>query len=478
MKASIFSRITIIVCFLTISVLKADTKPNVLLVAVDDLNADLGCYGHPLVHSPNVDRLAKRGLRFDKAYCQYPVCNPSRSSFMTGLYPEQTGVLSNAGHFRDKNPNIASLSQHFINHGYFAARIGKIYHYGVPLQIGTDGVDDKASWNKVINPIGIDRTRQDEVITLRKGQYGGTMSWLLLDSKDEEHTDGKAALEAVKLLEEHHPKKTGKPFFLAVGFYRPHTPYVAPTHHAKHYPLDKINPVLEIPGDRDDIPPAALPDRPNQRELVLEQRKEIIQAYYASTTLMDACLGRILDGLDSLKLNDNTIVVFLSDHGYHLGHHGLWQKSDLFEGSTRVPLIISVPGMKTAGQSTSSLTELTDLYPTLADLCNLPLPKHLKGHSLAPLLANPKSTVRQAAYSTTRIRPRIPGITGKVKPLGRSIRTTRYRYTEWNEGKHGVELYDYQEDPKEITNLARSASHTALLREMKLLFDQTRKHTN
>ncbi len=452
-------------------------KPNVLLIAVDDLNADLGCYGHPLVKSPNVDRLAKRGLRFDRAYCQYPVCNPSRSSFMTGLYPEQTGVLSNAGHFRDKQPDIASLSQHFINHGYFAARIGKIYHYGVPTQIGTDGEDDKASWNKVINPIGIDRTRQDEVITLRAGSYGGTMSWLLLDSKDEEHTDGQAALAAVKLMEEHHPNKTGKPFFLAVGFYRPHTPYVAPLHHARHYPLDKIMPVLELPGDRDDIPPAALPDRPNQRELTIEQRKEIIRAYYASTTLMDACLGRVLDGLKKLKRDDDTIVEFLSDHGYHLGQHGLWQKSDLFEGSARVPFIISVPGMKTAGQSSSSLTELIDLYPTLADLCNLPQPKHLKGHSLAPLLANPKATVRQAAYSTTRIRPRLPGFTGKVKPLGRSIRTDRYRYTEWADGKYGVELYDYQTDPREITNLARSAAHTDKVKQLKTIFDQTRKHT-
>ena len=460
-----------------ISVFSLAAKPNVLLIAVDDLNADLGCYGHPLVQSPNVDRLAKRGVRFDRAYCQYPVCNPSRSSFMTGLYPEQTGVLSNAGHFRNKQPDIASLSQHFINHGYFAARIGKIYHYGVPTQIGTDGVDDRPSWNKVINPIGIDRMRQDEVTTLRAGAYGGTMSWLLLDSKDEEHTDGQAALAAVKLLEEHHPDKTGKPFFLAVGFYRPHTPYVAPTHHARHYPLDKIKPVLEIPGDRDDIPPAALPDRPNQRELTLEQRKEIIRAYYASTTLMDACLGRVLDGLEKLKLTDDTIVVFFSDHGYHLGHHGLWQKSDLFEGSARVPLIISVPGMKTAGQTSASLTELVDMYPTLADLCGLPKPKHLKGKSLTPVLANPKAAVRQAAFSTTQIRPRLPGMKTNPRPLGRSIRTERYRYTEWGQGRFGVELYDYQQDPKEITNLARSAAHTALVKEMKAIYEQTLKRT-
>lgn len=450
--------------------------PNVLLIAVDDLNADLGCYGHPLVHSPNVDRLAKRGLRFDKAYCQYPVCSPSRSSFMTGLYPEQSGVLSNTGHFRKKHPDLVSLSQHFMKHGYFAARVGKIYHYGVPLMIGTDGVDDKLSWNKVVNPIGIDRTELDKVTTLRAGKYGGVMSWRIVDSKDEDHTDGQGALAAVKLLEKNHPAKTGKPFFLAVGFYRPHTPYVAPTHYAKLYPLAKIKPQLEILGDRDDIPLAALADRAHQRELTLEQRKEIIQAYYASTTLMDACLGRVLDALDRLKLTDNTIVVFLSDHGYHLGHHGLWQKGDLFEGSDRVPLIISVPGMKTTGQATQSLAELVDLYPTLANLCGLPLPAHLKGKSLEPILKNPKATVKPVAFTVSHARGPIPG-RPRPRPLGHTIRTPRYRYTEWLGGKHGIELYDYQNDPLEITNLAKSASHRALLAKMKTLLKQTRART-
>ena len=409
----------------------ACAKPNVLLIAVDDLNTDLGCYGHPLVHSPNVDRLAKRGVRFEKAYCQYPVCNPSRSSFMTGLYPEQTGVLSNAGNFRGKHPKLVALSQHFMKHGYFAARVGKIYHYGVPLQIGTDGEDDKVSWNEVVNPIGVDRTELDEVITIRKGAYGGTLSWRILEGKDENHTDGKGALAAINLMEKNHPDKTGKPFFLAAGFYRPHTPYVAPTHHAKHYPLSKINPVLEKPDDRDDLPLTALHDRSNQRELTVEQKREIIQAYYASTTLMDACLDRVLNALDRLKLTENSIVVFISDHGYHLGHKGLWQKSDLFEGSNRVPMIISVPGTKNADQSTSSLAELVDLYPTLSDLCDLPKPTHLKGQSLVKVLDEPEATVREAAFTVTILRKRMPGQKGREHLLGHTIRTKRYRYTEW-----------------------------------------------
>ena len=441
-------------------------KPNVLFIAVDDLNNDLGCYGHPLVQSPNIDRLAKRGMRFDRAYCQYPVCNPSRASLMTGLYPEQTGVLSNAGDFRKRHTDITTMSQHFMNNGYFAARVGKIYHYGVPLQIGTDGKDDPASWNTVANPMA----------TLQKGKYGGTLSWRIIESHDDDHTDGKGALDAIRLIEEHHPGKTGKPFFLAMGFFRPHTPYVAPAHYAKLYPLDKIDPVLEKPGDRDDIPPAALADRAHQRELSLAKRREIIQAYYASITLMDACVGKLLDALDRLKLADNTIVVFFSDHGYHLGQHGLWQKSDLFEGSARVPLLLSVPGMKNAGQASDSLAELIDLYPTLAGLCGLAKPAHLKGQSLEPVLNDPTAKVRQAAFTVSNARGKIPGHRGR-KPLGHTIRTARYRYTEWGGGKHGVELYDYKTDPDEYTNLAKRPSAKNALKRMQQLMQTTRAHT-
>ena len=453
-------------------------RPNVLFIAVDDLNNDLGCYGHPLVKSPNIDRLAKRGVQFDRAYCQYPVCNPSRSSFMTGLYPEQTGVLSNAGDFRKRHPDLPTLSQHFMNNGYFAARVGKIYHYGVPLQIGTSGEDDSASWNKVANPIGIDRTELEPISTLVKGKYGGTISWRIIDGKDEDHTDGKGALDAIRIMKDHHPDKTGKPFFLAMGFFRPHTPYVAPAHYAKFYPVDKIEPLMEKPGDRDDIPSVGLHDRPLQRELTLAKRKEIIQAYYASISLMDACVGRLLDALDELKLADNTIVVFFSDHGYHLGHHGLWQKSDLFEGSVRVPMIIFVPGTKQGGKKSSSLVELTDLYPTLADLCGLAKPGHLKGKSIVPLLDDPSKTVRDAAFTVTRARGKMPrGLKGP-KPLGRTIRTDRYRYTEWGkDGEFGVELYDYQSDPGEYTNLAKRRGNEVIVNLMRAKLHATRAFT-
>ena len=456
----------------------AEKRPNVLFIAVDDLNNDLGCYGHPLVHSPNIDRLAKRGIQFDRAYCQYPVCNPSRSSLMTGLYPEQTGVLSNAGVFRELHPDLPTLSQHFIDNGYFAARVGKIYHYGVPLQIGTSGEDDEKSWNRVANPIGIDRTQLDPVSTLMKGKYGGTISWRIVESKDEDHTDGKGAIDAIQIMKEHHPDKTGKPFFLAMGFFRPHTPYVAPAHYAKLYPLEKIIPLMEKAGDRNDIPSLALHDRPHQRELSLSKRKEIIQAYYASITLMDACVGKLMDALDKLKLTENTIVVFFSDHGYHLGHHGLWQKSDLFEGSARVPMIISVPGERTVGKKSTSLVELIDLYPTLAELCGLDKPSHLKGKSLVPILKDTTKSVREAAFTVTRARGKFSKKAVGQKPLGRTIRTSRYRYTEWgHDGKHGVELYDYKTDPLEYINLARRKGNESLVKLMQNKLHDTRSYT-
>ena len=360
--------------------------PNVLFIAVDDLNTDLGTYGHDLVSSPQIDRLAARGVRFDRAYSQYPVCNPSRSSFLTGLYPEQTGVLTNQDSFRQHIPDIPTLPQWFREHGYHTARVGKIFHYGVPSQIGSDGMDDPASWSETVNPRGIDREIHDRIHTLVPNQFGGTLSWLSVDREDGLHTDELGAAAAIRIMEEKNPSRTGTPLFLAVGFYRPHTPFVAPAPYFELYPKDQINPVLEQPGDRDDIPIAALADRPKQRELTIEKRREIIQAYYASVSFMDAQVGRLLDALERLDLAENTIVVFVSDHGYHLGHHGLWQKGDFFEGSVRTPLIIAVPAGLQNGSGTEALVELVDLYPTLVDLAGLPAPEHLKGSSLRPIL--------------------------------------------------------------------------------------------
>ena len=452
--------------------LSAADKLNVLLIVIDDLNNDLGCYGHPMVKSPSIDRLAARGVRFDRAYCQYPVCNPSRSSFLTGLYPQQTGVLSNGGDFRKKLPEVVTLPQHFMNHGYFTARVGKIFHYGVPGQIGSPGEDDPASWNATVNPRGRDKDDEPIIKSIRPDSrsFGGTLSWLAADGTDDEQTDGIGAAACMKLMEDHHPAKTGKPFFIAMGFYRPHTPYVAPRKYFDMYPRDQIEPVKDPPNDRDDIPPAALADRPGQLGMSDDRKREVIQAYYAATTFMDAQVGRVVDALDRLKLAESTVVLFVSDHGYHLGRHGLWQKSDLFEAGCRVPMILATPGMRTAGRATASLAELTDIYPTLADLCGLPRPGHVMGKTLRPVLDDPTKSVRDSAYTVSNARGKIPNKPPGGAPLGYTVRTERYRYTEWgDDARFGVELYDHQNDPFEYTNLAQQPGNEAWVTQMKRL---------
>ena len=292
-------------------------------------------------------------------------------------------------HFREKLPDAITMPQLFRTSGWFAARVGKLYHYGVPIQIGTGGLDDYLSWDLTINPRGHDREVHDRIFSLRPGQFGATLSWLGDEGPDGEQTDGIAAIEAERLLERF--KRNGESFFLAVGFYRPHTPYVAPKRYFDIYPPDRIQLPALSEADRSRTPEAAYRSAfKEQDSMTDEQRREAIQAYWASITFMDAQVGHVLDALDRLGLSDNTIVVFTSDHGYHLGDHGLWQKMSAFERSARVPLIIAAPGAKALGSATQGLAELVDLYPTLADLAGLKPTASVDGVSLAPMLQDPK----------------------------------------------------------------------------------------
>jgi len=451
------SIVCLLALFLLASAAAAAEKPNVLFLICDDLNCDLGCYGHPQVQSPNIDALAKRGVRFEHAYCQYPLCGPSRASFMAGLYPDQTLVRGNAIYIRDRVPNVVTMSQMFQNAGYTATRIGKIYHYNVPASIGTPGHDDAASWNHTINPKGRDKTEESKVFSLVPGSYGGTLSWLAADGTDAEQTDGIAATEAVKLLEQYSQDKT--PFFLAVGLYRPHTPYVAPKKYFEMYPREKIVVPTVPEGYLDTIPTPArqsLLRKKEQVNLKDDLARQAIQAYYASITFADAQLGRILKALDDTGLANNTIIVFTSDHGYHMGEHGYYQKTTLFENATHVPLIIATPKMATAGKSASTPAEMLDFYPTLADLAGLKGPDMLAGVSLAAALEDVSAQPRDAALT------QFAG--------GYSIRTPRYRYTEWGQdGAQGNELYDHESDPQEMKNLAGDDAHVGTVAELSKL---------
>jgi uncharacterized sulfatase len=415
----------------------ATKKPNVLLLVADDLCADLGCYGAP-VKSPNIDKLASQGVRFERAYCQFPLCGPSRCSFLSGLRPETVGVITNNKTVRDRHKEIITFPQFFRLNGYFVARVGKLYHLGIPDGVGASGPDDPLSWDYVFNPKGAEFTTDGDEYdpNPKNGQ-----SFHEVQGKGDGHEqhDYQAATEAIRLLNE----QKDKPFFLAVGFIRPHVPELAPKSFFDLYDLKQITIPTEPENDRSRYPAAAFYHSAVNFGMTLEQCRRAKRAYYATTSFMDAQVGRVLDELDRLKLRDNTIVIFMSDHGYSLGEHQAWQKQLLFENSCRVPIIISAPGMK-GGVVARGIVESIDLYPTAAELCGLTAPKALEGTSLRPMLQDPSATVNDAALTIVR----------RKGFMGRSIRTDRFRYTEWGEGAEGRELYDEQADPREFNNLA------------------------
>jgi arylsulfatase A-like enzyme len=459
----------------------APIKPkfNVLFLIADDLNTDLGCYGAAEMKTPRIDALARRGVRFDRAYCQFPLCSPSRSSFLTGRRPNVTGVLLNPSggvtpvspHFREKIPATVTLPQLFKRHGIFSARVGKLYHYGVPADIGTSSLDDYYSWDQVINPRGRDRENQEKIFSIApnvvapgaSSAFGATLSWLADDEgEDLDHTDGIGATEAVKLLERF--KRESRPFFLAVGFYRPHTPYVAPKRYFDLYPTNNIPlPPLSDDDRKRPIAAAWASAQAVQDNLTDDVRRQAIQAYRASTSYMDAQVGRVIDALDRLGLAQNTVIVFTSDHGYHLGDHGLWQKQSLFERSARVPLIIAAPGATANGRAARGVVEMVDLYPTLAALAGLPAPDYLDGKSLAPMLDDANATVKTAAFSQVR-----RGAGGNSY----AVRSGQWRYIEWanTDGTPaGAQLFNEDADPAETKNLATDPAHAATVKELAAL---------
>ncbi|RKU29057.1 hypothetical protein C6499_09300 [Candidatus Poribacteria bacterium] len=421
------------------SQVNAKGQYNVLFMVVDDLRPLLGCYGHPEIYTPNIDALAERGTLFNRAYCQSPLCHPSRTSMLTGLRPETTGVFSNAGNFRNNLPGAVTLPQHFKAFGYHTQSVGKIGH-------NFEAQDDAYSWSvpSWIRPwIFADPLRLP--------------AWQSLDVEDNDLPDGKTAERATAVLTELQHTQ----FFLAVGFEKPHLPFQAPKKYYELYMQQDFTlpPTSTLPSGAPAIANNSLRglreymDIPDEGPLSDEKTLELIRAYAASTSYMDAQVGRVLQQLDTLGLSQNTIVVFLGDHGFHLGEHGTWRKNTLFEIALRSPMIISVPPGQQSNR-TDALVELVDLYPTLCDACQLPVPSELEGLSLMPVIEEPTRLWKTAAFSQL----------SRAGKRGRSMRTAQYRYTEWGgNGKWGRELYDYDADPDETVNIVNLSENTQLV---------------
>lgn len=433
-------------------------KPNVLFLMADDLNTALSGFGHPQCRTPHLDRLAERGVKFENMHCQYPVCGASRASLMAGLYPYTTLTLGNEGTLRGSMPDVVTLSQTFRRNGYHAVRIGKIYHMRIPFEVidGTAESDDPLSWNETFNMRAPEQNAAGVSTNWSpKDQGSQSFTGVVAEGGDSLHADGMAADRAIRVLHE----VKDRPFFLAVGFVRPHVPLVAPRKYFDLYDRAAMQAPVVPSDDLADVP-AIIRGYKNNRTtygVTPELHKGLLQAYYASVSYMDAQVGRVLDALEENGLSDNTIVVFTSDHGYMLGQHHKYQKQHLFEESTRVPFIVSVPWLSAQhGRGTQHITELVDLYPTLTDLAKLPAPAALQGDSLVPLLQDTKSSTwkKDSAFTISR-------------SGGESLRTNDYRYTQWGFGGRGQELYDLNGDPGEFTNLATNPDYAIVLRTMK-----------
>jgi len=443
----------VVVLVTTTAVRAAGPKYNVLFIISDDLTyTALSCYGNTVCKTPNVDRLAARGIRFTRAYCQGTYCGPSRASFMSGYYPHATGELG----YSNPRPRIgdrATWSQHFKNYGYYTARVSKVFHMGVPggIEKGTDGADDALSWTERFNSKGPEWRAPGEGETLENNPDGkrpvvggNTFVVVEADGDDLVHSDGKTAAKAVELIEKHRDE----PFWLGVGFVRPHVPFVAPRRYYRPFkPYDKMVLPEKVEGDWDDVPKPGINYKTSlNMKMDVRRQKKAVGGYYASVAYMDAQVGKVLDALQRAGLEDKTIVIFTSDHGYHLGEHDFWAKVSLRDESAGVPLIVSVPGKKPA--VCHSLVELIDLYPTISSLCGLDVPERLQGKNISKMFDDPSCEVRDAAFSVAPMRK------------GFLLREHDYAYIQYGEdATGGIELFDMRTDRKQYTNLVDSPDY-------------------
>jgi uncharacterized sulfatase len=413
-------------------------QPNVLLIMADDLRDFGGAYTKDVVKTPNLDRLRARGTTFERAYVQYPVCNPSRSSMMTGLRAEQTGIVGNNIKLRDKMPNVVALPQLCKESGWQSHAFGKLYHLG-----GGKNLEAKQAWMDVgkswHTAQAFEATKVGRKMIEGRNVTGGALNWChwaSADGVDEDQPDGQIATATIAKINE----LGDAPWFIGCGFMKPHDPFIAPKKYFDLYPLDSIKPWHD-PADTTTVrkDSVGFGDYGQAFAQFTDQEwRELFRAYCAGTSFMDAQLGRVLDVLDEKRLWDNTVILFVGDHGYHTGERQWWNKNTLFERACRAPFIIAAPELK-GGQVSRSLVEFIDLYPTVIDLCGLKMPHAAAGISLRPILENPTASVKDAAFTLLTRNPKI---------YGQSIRTSRWRFNLWSDGHH--ELFDHDTDPEEL----------------------------
>tara|TARA_R110002049_G_scaffold4601_5_gene32292 strand:+ start:413062 stop:414645 length:1584 start_codon:yes stop_codon:yes gene_type:complete len=446
-------------------------RPNVLFIAVDDLRPALGCYGDATAITPNIDHLASRGTIFDRAYCQLAVCSPSRLSLLTGRRPDTIKVWDLGTHFRDAVPDVVTLPQHFKNNGYHTESLGKIFHgSGKPSK-------DPPSWSV---PARFDVVRDPMLrYASRKNRQGTGLKRSASESADvpdNTYIDGVVCDAAVQTLSRLQEQQ--RPFFLAVGFRKPHLPFCAPQKYWRLYDRTSI-PLPENDGYPIGAPELATrswselegySDIPQDGKISTSKVRELRHGYYACVSYVDALVGRLIDQLAALQLADNTVVVLWGDHGFHLGEQGLWTKANNYEWSTRVPLIVSIPGQEHAGETSDAIVELVDLYPTLTDVCQLETPVGLEGISFKPLVDDPDRAWKLAALSQYPRANAGSRHSGHGDIMGYAVRTDRFRYVEWRKWNSddvlSRELYDHESDALESRNLATQAEYAAHTQEL------------
>lgn len=446
MKNSILLTATIVGAGISQPAIAKKTDKNVLFIIVDDLNTTLGCYGHPIVKTPNIDRLAAMGVQFNNGYCNFPVSGPSRSSFLTGLYPETINILDNRKTLASVLGDRTTLPALFRQNGFHTMGIGKVFH-------GKSDNNDPKAWDEEYNfeDTALGKTGEGRNMT------AGALSWcewMAANGDDEDLRDGQSAKKAVEFI----MQQNEKPFFIALGLHKPHDPFIAPKQYFDMYPLEICTPPALPKGWK----PPFKHTFPNEtaifNKFTEQDKREFLRSYYACTSYMDAQVGKVIKALEATGQLENTLIILMGDHGYHLGEHNWWNKVTMFEKGTNAPFIVVGQSVRKKGSISNALFEYVDIYPTFVDIFKLKnAPRDLEGKSFKKVLSKPSKAFRTS----------VTAIVNRGDKRGRMVKNEQWRYIEWDDARMGVELYNQTNDPIEYVNLANDPAYASVLNEMK-----------